>query len=153
MALDRGLSCLCYEGSVFFGKGKEDASSEVYMQNQQIPVITQDYIVSLHTMLEQLTVQVERIGATLENITVPVSQATKPAPDNFEVSLSYLAAATGISKSTVERRIADSKLPKPRTNPDNGYRYWLKSNLPQNLRSKIDERYSESAKASRVRTY
>lgn len=118
------------------------------MQGQQIPVITSDYLVSLHTMLENLTTKVEKIGTTLENITVPTPSQVSPAPATFEVSLSFLAAATGMSKSTVERRIANGKLPKPQVNADNGYRYWFKSALPKNLHIRIDEHY-ESTRASK----
>lgn len=118
------------------------------MQSQQIPVITSDYLVSLHTMLENLTTRVEQIGTTLENIAVPAPSQIPPAPDRFEVSLSFLAAATGTSKSTVERRIANGKLPKPQVNADNGYRYWFKSALPKSLHAQINAHY-EAAKASR----
>ena len=118
------------------------------MHQQQIPVITSDYIINLHTMLEHLTVKVEKIGTTLENIAVPASGPTQPAPARFEVSLSFLAAAIGASKSTIERRIAEKKLPKPQVNPDNRYRYWFKSDLPQNLHQQIDHHY-ESTKASK----
>lgn len=119
------------------------------MQNQQIPIITSDYLMNLHTMLKNLTVRVEQIGTTLESITVPVQEQITPAPARFEVSLSFLAVATRTSKSTIERRIAANRLPKPQVNPDNGYRYWLKSDLPKDLHSKIDAHYSESARASR----
>jgi hypothetical protein len=118
------------------------------MQGQQIHVISADYLVSLHTMLEHLTDRVEQIGTTLEHISVPAQIQRPPAPDTFEVSLSFLAAATGISKSTVERRIADSKLPKPQVNPDNGYRYWFRSALPKHLHTQIDAHY-EAAKSSK----
>lgn len=118
------------------------------MQNQQIPVITSDYLVNLHTMLENLTTRVEQIGSTLENIAVPTPSQIPPAPDRFEVSLSFLAAAMGMSKSTVERRIASGKLPKPQVNADNGYRYWFKSALPKDLHTRIDEHY-EATRASK----
>lgn len=118
------------------------------MQAPQIPVITTDYLANLHTMLEHLTVKVEQIGTTLENIAVPAPAQTTPAPARFEVSLSFLAAAMGTSKSTIERRIAGGKLPKPQVTPDNGYRYWFKSDLPKSLHEQIDAHY-ESTKASR----
>lgn len=118
------------------------------MQSQQLPVITADYLVNLYTMLEYLTAKVEQIGTMLENITVPATPETRTAPAWFAVSLSFLAAATGTSKSTLERRIAADKLPKPRTNPDNGYRFWFRSDLPKNLHPQIDKHY-ETAKASR----
>lgn len=119
------------------------------MSQQQIPVITSDYIVNLHTMLEQLTAKVEQIDTKLENIAVPAHTQIPPAPDRFEVSLSFLAAATGQSKSTIERRIADKKLPMPQVNPDNRYRYWFKSDLPKSLHAQIDAHYFESTKASK----
>ena len=118
------------------------------MKSQQIPVITSDYLVNLHTMLENLTTRVEQIGTTLENIAVPATSQIPPAPATFEVSLSFLATATGMSKSTVERRIANGKLPKPQVNADNGYRYWFKSALPKDLHTRIDEHY-ETTRASR----
>ena len=118
-------------------------------QAQQIPVITFDYIVGLHTMLEQLTEKVESIGAAIENISAPVSPQTTPAPAVFEVSLSFLASAMRNSKSTIERRIAGGKLPKPRVNHHNGYRYWLKSDLPKSLHAQIDALYEPAAKASK----
>lgn len=119
------------------------------MQGQQIPVITSDYLMNLHTMLENLTTRVEQIGSTLENIAVPATVQIPPAPAKFEVSLAFLAAATGQSKSTIERRISGGKLPKPKANPDNGYRYWFKSDLPQNLYEQIDALYYESTKESK----
>lgn len=118
------------------------------MQPQQIPVITSDYLTNLHSMLEHLTARVEQIGTTLENIAVPATVQTTPAPAKFEISLSFLAAATGMSKSTIERRIADKTLPKPQVTPSNGYRYWYKSDLPKNLHEQIDAHY-QSARASR----
>ena len=114
------------------------------MQSQQIPVITADYLVNLYTMLEYLTVKVEQIGTKLENITVPAVPETRAAPAWFEVSLSFLAAATGTSKSTLERRITAGKLPKPIRNPDNGYRFWFRSDLPTNLHPQIDSHYEAS---------
>ena len=119
------------------------------MHPTQILVITPDHIMNLHSMLEQLTEKVEQIDTKLEGIVVPASSQIAPAPDRFEVSLSFLAAATGTSKSTIERRIGDNRLPKPRTNPDNGYRFWLKSDLPKSLHAEIDAHYSTSTKASR----
>ncbi|SBW05522.1 hypothetical protein KL86DPRO_20502 [uncultured delta proteobacterium] len=118
------------------------------MQNRQIPVITADYLMSLLTMLEQLTAKVDRIATMLENIAVPAAAQTPPAPARLEVSLSFLAAATGTSKSTLERRIAADKLPKPRTNPDNGYRFWFRSDLPKGLHPQIDAHY-DAIRASR----
>lgn len=119
------------------------------MSQQQIPVITADYLMHMHSMLEKLNTRVEQIGTTLENIAVPVVSQIPPAPDRFEVSLSFLAAATGISKSTIERRITDKKLPMPKVNPDNRYRYWFKSDLPKKLHAQIDAHYFESTKASK----
>ncbi|MDL2279843.1 hypothetical protein LJC15_04175 [Desulfovibrio sp. OttesenSCG-928-G11] len=118
------------------------------MQGQQIPVITTDYLANLHTMLEQLTIGVDQIKTKLENITVPAQPQITPAPVQFEVSLSFLAAATGTSKSTVERRIANGKLPKPQVNADNGYRYWIKSALPKSLHAQIDAHY-DATRASK----
>ena len=63
-------------------------------QPQQIPVITSDYIMNLHTMLEKLTEKVDQIGVTLESRTVPAVAPIPPAPAKLEVSLSFLAAAT-----------------------------------------------------------
>jgi len=117
-------------------------------QPQQLPVITSDYIMNLHTMLETLTEKVDHIGTTLESLTVPTTAPIPSAPARLEVSLSFLAAATGVSKSTIERRIAGNRLPKPHANADNGYRYWFKLDLPQSLHEQIDAHY-ESAKASR----
>ena len=119
------------------------------MSQQQILVITPDHIMNLHNMLEQLTEKVEKIDTKLEGIVVPASSQVPPAPDKFEVSLSFLAAATGASKSTIERRIADKKLPKPQVNPDNRYRYWFRSDLPKSLHAQIDAHYFESTKASK----
>lgn len=116
---------------------------------QKIPIITSDYIISLHTMLENLTVKVEQLGTHLEKIVIPEPLQTTPAPAKFEVSLSFLAAATGKSKSTIERRIDEKKLPKPHVNPDNRYRFWYKSDLPSSLYEQIDAKYHESIKASR----
>jgi len=115
----------------------------------QVTIITADYIVNLHSMLENLTAKVEQIGTTLESIAVPDGPQSFSAPSNFEVSLSFLAAATGTSKSTVERRIADKKLPKPHINPDNGYRYWIKLDLPKDLHSSIDVHYYELTRESK----
>ena len=111
--------------------------------------ITSDYIVSLHTMLENLTAKVDQIGSVLEGVTMSASVQIPSAPDGLEVSLSFLAAAMGMSKSTIERRISDKKLPKPRVNPHNNYRYWLKSDLPKEFHGRIDARYLESTKPSR----
>ena len=120
------------------------------MQNQQIPVITADYLMSLHAMLENLTVSVEQIGTKLEKIALTAPVQAPPAPATFKISLVFLAAATRTSKSTIERRIAASKLPKPQVNPDNGYRFWLKSDLPQSLHQQIDARHHETAKGPRL---
>lgn len=118
------------------------------MQSQQVPVITTDYIANLHTMLEQLTVKVDGIGTALEKIVVPATVVIGPAPDRFEVSLSFLAAAMGISKSTIERRIMDNALPNPQKNQDNGYRFWFRSDLPKHLHPQIDVHY-DATRASR----
>ena len=118
-------------------------------QAQQIPLITSDYIVNLLTMLEHLTEKVEYICAAIENISTPASPQTTPAPANFEVSLSFLASAMRNSKSTIERRIAGGKLPKPRVNQHNGYRYWIKADLPKSLYVQIDALYEPAAKASK----
>jgi len=117
-------------------------------QSQQIPVITSDYIMNLHTMLEKLTEKVDQIGVTLESRTVPTVAPIPPAPAKLEVSLSFLAAATKTSKSTIERRIASKRLPKPHADAFNGYRYWFKSELPKNLHEQIDAHY-ESTKVSK----
>ncbi len=114
----------------------------------QVPVITSDYIINLHTMLEKLVEKIEHIGTTLENMAVSVPTPIPPAPAKLEVSLSFLAAATGTSKSTIERRIASNLLPKPHAYDFNGYRYWFKSDLPKKLHEQIDAHY-QAIKASK----
>ena len=99
-------------------------------------------------MLETLTASVEQMGSKLESIALTAPAQTTPAPATFEISLSFLAAATGTSKSTLERRITADRLPKPRTNPDNGYRFWFRSDLPKNIHPLIDAHY-EATRLSR----
>ena len=119
------------------------------MNQQLVPVITADYLVSLHTMLEMLNEKVEQIDTKLESIAIPKPENIRTAPSKFEVSMIFFAAANGISKATVRRRVAANELPKPRVNPDNGYLYWLKSDLPKALHEKIDAHYHATTKESK----
>jgi len=111
----------------------------------KIPIITSDYLIGLYNMIEQLTEKVDQISTALNDNTAPVIQLPS-APDEVEISLSFLAHALGISKTTIERRIADKKIPRPRMNTNNHYRYWFKYELPKSLHNKIDIHYFDSNK-------
>ena len=111
----------------------------------KIPIITSDYLIGLYNMIEQLTEKVDQISTAINDNTAPVIQLPS-APDEVEISLLFLANALGISKTTVERRIVEKKIPKPRINTKNHYRYWYKYELPKNLHDRIDIHYFDSNK-------
>jgi len=117
-------------------------------QHEELPIIAK-YLVNLQSMIQQLTQEVEQIGSKLEALAVPVTIDLPSAPDELEISIAFLASALGVSKSTIERRITDKKLPHPHTQPHNGYRYWYKKELPKIIHTKIDAYYYELANVSK----
>jgi hypothetical protein len=108
-------------------------------QHEELPIIAK-YLVNLQSMIQQLTQEVEQIGSKLEALAVPVTINLPSAPEDLEISITFLASALGASKSTIERRITNKILPVPHTQP-NGYRYWYKKELPKIFYSKIDAHY------------